>query len=145
MAGRRAGNETGSGQKTDVKDCQWIQQLHSYGLLKRCYVSDGLIKELRSYQRLREDHLRSASMHVQHMQKALIEMNIRLPDRIAVIKAIRFYHESGLIPPAAGYSFRSMLLHMLAHALTHSANDLPANAGNCEVLNQSVRNITTFQ
>jgi hypothetical protein len=73
------------GRKTDVKDCQWIQQLHSYGLLKRCYVSAGLIKELRSYQRLREDHLRSASMHVQHMQKALIEMNIRLPEVLSQV------------------------------------------------------------
>lgn len=85
------------GRKTDVKDCQWIQQLHSYGLLNRCYVSEGLLKELRSYQRLREDHLRSASMHIQHMQKALISMNIRLPEvlsqihgqsGIAMIKAI---------------------------------------------------------
>ncbi len=68
------------GRKTDVKDCQWIQQLHSYGLLNRCYVPDAMIKELRSYERLREDHIRSAGMHVQHMQKALIEMNIRLPE-----------------------------------------------------------------
>jgi transposase len=73
------------GRKTDVKDCQWIQQLHSYGLLNRCYVSEGLIKELRSYQRLREDHIRSAGMHVQHMQKALIEMNIRLPEVLSQI------------------------------------------------------------
>ena len=74
------------GRKTDVKDCQWIQQLHSYGLLNRCYVSEGLLKELRSYQRLREDHLRSASMHVQHMQKALIGMNIRLPEVLSQIQ-----------------------------------------------------------
>lgn len=73
------------GRKTDVKDCQWIQQLHSYGLLNRCYVSEGSIKELRSYQRLREDHLRSASMHIQHMQKALIEMNIRLPEVLSQV------------------------------------------------------------
>lgn len=73
------------GRKTDVKDCQWIQQLHSYGLLNRCYVSEGLLKELRSYQRLREDHLRNASMHIQHMQKALIEMNIRLPEVLSQI------------------------------------------------------------
>jgi transposase len=68
------------GRKTDVKDCQWIQQLHSYGLLNRCFVADSDIKELRIYQRLREDHIRSASMHINHMQKALIEMNIRLPE-----------------------------------------------------------------
>jgi len=73
------------GRKTDVKDCQWIQQLHSYGLLKRCYVSAGQVKELRSYQRLREDHLRSMSMHIQHMQKALIEMNIRLPEVLSQV------------------------------------------------------------
>ena len=65
------------GRKTDVKDCQWIQQLHSYGLLNRCYVPDALIKELRSYERLREDHIRSGGMPI---QKALIEMNIRLPE-----------------------------------------------------------------
>ena len=68
------------GRKTDVKDCIWIQQLHSYGLLNRCFVAEGTLKELRSYQRLREDHLRSSAMHVNHMQKALIEMNIRLPE-----------------------------------------------------------------
>lgn len=76
------------GRKTDVKDCQWIQQLHSFGLLNRCYVSEGLIKELRSYQRMREDHLRSAAMHVQHMQKALIEMNIRLPEVLSQVHGV---------------------------------------------------------
>ena len=70
------------GRKTDVKDCQWIQQLHSYGLLNRCFVAESDIKELRIYQRLREDHIRSASMHINHMQKALTEMNIRLTDVI---------------------------------------------------------------
>lgn len=85
------------GRKTDVKDCQWIQQLHSYGLLNRCYVATPDTKELRSYLRLREDHIRSASMHVNHMQKALTEMNIRLKEvlsqihgksGLAIIKAI---------------------------------------------------------
>jgi transposase len=85
------------GRKTDVKDCQWIQQLHSYGLLNRCFVADSDIKELRIYQRLREDHIRSASMHINHMQKSLVEMNIRLPEvldqvhgasGLAIIKAI---------------------------------------------------------
>lgn len=73
------------GRKTDVKDCQWIQQLHSYGLLNRCFVPDEQVKEVRSYQRLREDHIRSASMHVNHMQKALIEMNIRLKEVLSQI------------------------------------------------------------
>ena len=70
------------GRKTDVKDCQWILELHSYGLLNRCLVVDTDIKELRSYLRLREDHIRSSSMHINHMQKALTQMNIRLKDVI---------------------------------------------------------------
>lgn len=76
------------GRKTDVKDCQWIQQLHSHGLLKRCFVAEGHLKELRSYQRLREDHLRSCAMHIQHMQKALIEMNIRLTEVLSQINGV---------------------------------------------------------
>lgn len=76
------------GRKTDVKDCQWIQELHSHGLLKRCFVAQEDIKELRSYQRLREDHIRSASMHINHMQKALTEMNIRLKEVISQIHGV---------------------------------------------------------
>jgi transposase len=66
------------GRKTDVKDCQWIQQLHSYGLLRKCFVPDEQVKEVWAYQRLREDHIRLASMHVNHLQKALTEMNLQL-------------------------------------------------------------------
>lgn len=73
------------GRKTDVKDCQWIQELHSYGLLNRCLVVDADIKELRSYLRLREDHIQSSSMHINLMQKALTEMNIRLKEVISQI------------------------------------------------------------
>lgn len=76
------------GRKTDVKDCQWIQQLHSYGLLNRCFVAEADIKELRTYQRLREDHIRSASMHINHMQKALTEMNIRLTEVLSQIHGV---------------------------------------------------------
>jgi len=73
------------GRKTDVKDCQWIQQLHSYGLLNRCFVPEEAVKEIRAYQRIREDHIRNASMHINHMQKALTEMNIRLKEVLSQI------------------------------------------------------------
>lgn len=76
------------GRKTDVKDCQWIQELHSHGLLNRCFVVKDDIKELRSYQRLREDHIRSCSMHINHMQKALTEMNIRLKEVLSQIHGV---------------------------------------------------------
>lgn len=73
------------GRKTDVKDCQWIQELHSYGLLNRCFVPEKDIKSMRSYQRLREDHIRSGAMHINHMQKALTEMNIRLGEVLSQV------------------------------------------------------------
>ena len=73
------------GRKTDVKDCQWIQQLHSYGLLNRCFVPEEQVKEIRSYQRIREDHIRTAAMHVNQMQKALTVMNIRLKEVLSQI------------------------------------------------------------
>lgn len=73
------------GRKTDVKDCAWIRELHSYGLLNRCFVPDENVKETRHYVRLREDHIRSASMHVNHMQKALTLMNIRLKEVLSQI------------------------------------------------------------
>ena len=73
------------GRKTDIKDCQWIQQLHGHGLLNKCFVPEAEVKEIRNYQRIREDHIRSCSMHVNHMQKALVEMNIRLKETISQI------------------------------------------------------------
>ncbi len=76
------------GRKTDVKDCQWIQELHSFGLLNRCLVVDADIKELRSYIRLREDHISSSSMHINHMQKALTLMNIRLKEVLSQIHGV---------------------------------------------------------
>ncbi len=85
------------GRKTDVLDCQWIQQLFSYGLLRKSFVPEDLVRKLRVYVRMREDKLQMASTHVQHMQKALIQMNIRLPEvlsqthgasGISMIKAI---------------------------------------------------------
>lgn len=76
------------GRKTDVKDCQWIQELHSFGLLNRCLVVDADVKELRSYMRLREDHINSSAMHINQMQKALTTMNIRLKEVISQIHGV---------------------------------------------------------
>lgn len=73
------------GRKTDVKDCQWILELHSHGLLNKCFVATNQIKELRGYTRLREDHIESSAMHINHMQKALTSMNIRLKEVLSQI------------------------------------------------------------
>ena len=66
------------GRKTDVVDCQWIQQLHSCGLLTASFRPPDDICMLRSYMRQRDMLVRYAAQHVQHMQKALTEMNVQL-------------------------------------------------------------------
>lgn len=74
--GRQARNLPG--RKSDVADCQWFQQLHTYGLLRPCFIPEETIRQLRTYTRLRSDHLAMASSHILHMQKAFDLMNIKL-------------------------------------------------------------------
>lgn len=66
------------GRKSDVNDAQWLQRLHACGLLRPSFHPGGDIAALRAYLRLRERHLEYAAAHVQHMQKALICMNLQL-------------------------------------------------------------------
>jgi transposase len=66
------------GRKTDVSDAQWLQRLHSYGLLRASFRPKGEIAQLRAYLRQRERLLEYAASHIQHMQKALTEMNVQL-------------------------------------------------------------------
>lgn len=67
-----------SGRKTDVLDCQWLQQLHTYGLLQGAFRPDEQVCCLRAYLRQRAMLIRQASVHIQHMQKALSQMNLQL-------------------------------------------------------------------
>ena len=66
------------GRKSDVLDCQWLQQLHTYGLLSAAFRPDGEVRRLRSYLRQRVMLVQYASHHIQHMQKALTQMNVKL-------------------------------------------------------------------
>jgi len=66
------------GRKTDVVDCQWIQQLHTFGLLSGSFRPDDEICVLRAHMRQRDNLTRYAGAHIQHMQKALNQMNIQL-------------------------------------------------------------------
>lgn len=66
------------GRKTDVQDAQWLQQLHQYGLLRGSFRPREQIVPLRAYLRERESLIAAAAAHVQHMQKALIQMNLQL-------------------------------------------------------------------
>ena len=66
------------GRKSDVQDCQWLQQLHSYGLLRAAFRPEDSICRLRTLQRHRKNLVECAAMWIQHMQKALNEMNLHL-------------------------------------------------------------------
>lgn len=66
------------GRKTDVSDAQWLQRLHSHGLLRASFRPKGEIIELRAYLRQRERLLDTAASQIQHMQKAMTEMNLQL-------------------------------------------------------------------
>ena len=66
------------GRKTDVNDAQWLQQLHQHGLLRGSFrPRDGVVR-LRAYLRHRERLVDYAAAHIQHMQKALMQMNVQL-------------------------------------------------------------------
>lgn len=67
-----------SGRKTDVLDCQWLQQLHTYGLLNGAFRPSDEVCELRAYIRQRSMLVKSASRYIQQMQKALTQMNVQL-------------------------------------------------------------------
>ncbi len=66
------------GRKSDVLDCQWLQELYTYGLLRGAFRPVDQVCILRSYLRQRSMLVSYASHHIQHMQKALEQMNLKL-------------------------------------------------------------------
>jgi transposase len=74
-----------SGRKTDMLDCQWLRLLHSYGLLPASFRPAADIAVLRSYLRHRQMLIEYAAGHIQHMQKALTQMNVQIHHVIADI------------------------------------------------------------
>jgi transposase len=78
----------GARPKTDVLDVQWIQRLHSYGLLRPSFRPPDWIMALRGYHRQRQMQVRYAASHVQHMQKALEQMNVKLSEVLADITGL---------------------------------------------------------
>ena len=74
--------------KTDVKDCQWIQRLHSYGLLSAAFRPQDQVVVLRAYLRQRDMLVTYAGQHIQHMQKALEQMNVKLTEVVSDITGV---------------------------------------------------------
>jgi len=66
------------GKKTDIKDCQWIQKLHTLGLLSSSFLPDSTTDIIRTYSRHRQNILKQSGATVQKMQKYLRLMNLRL-------------------------------------------------------------------
>lgn len=76
------------GRRTDVADCQWLQFLHSVGLLRASYRPDQEVCAIRSLLRHRESLVQMAATHVNHMQKALDQMNLQLHHVISDITGL---------------------------------------------------------
>jgi hypothetical protein len=86
-----------AGRKSDVQDCQWIQRLHTYGLLQASFRPEDAYCVLRTYLRYRDELVSARSTQCQHLQKALQQMNVQLHhvlsdvagvSGLAIIKAI---------------------------------------------------------
>jgi transposase len=78
----------GARPKTDVLDAQWIQRLHSYGLLRGSFRPPDSVLALRAYWRQRQMQVRYAAYHVQHMQKAMEQMNVKLTQVVSDITGL---------------------------------------------------------
>ena len=85
------------GRKSDVQESQWLMKLHTYGLLRNSFRPAQEIRRLRTYWRQRNDLVRSASRHIQRIQKVLTQMNVQLANVLtdisgmtgqAIIKAV---------------------------------------------------------
>ena len=114
-----------SGRKSDVLDCQWLQQLHTYGLLAGAFRPPEQVCVLRGYMRQREMLVQAAAMHIQHMQKALQQMNLLLHNVVSditgvtgmkIIKAI----VSGIRDPQVLARHRDQRCHSSAEVIAKS-------------------------
>ncbi len=76
------------GRKTDLLDCQWIQQLHTYGLLRSSFRPEDQICVLRSYLRHHQSLIEERSVQIQHMQKALQQMNVLVHKAVSDITGL---------------------------------------------------------
>lgn len=130
------------GRKTDVLDCQWLQQLHTFGLLSGAFRPDDQVCVLRSYLRQRGSLVHSAARQVQHMQKALMQMNVQLhhaveditgqtgmrilkailegerdPSKLAALRDYRCKHDAATIAKALEGTWRQEHVFALGQAV----------------------------
>lgn len=82
------GTKNVPGRKSDVQECQWLRKLHTYGLLRPCFLPPPEIHAVRTLWRLRIQHVRDAGRGIQRMQKALIQMNVQLHNALSDISGL---------------------------------------------------------
>jgi hypothetical protein len=76
------------GRRTDWHECQWLQFLHSVGLLRAAFRPDAEICAVRSWMRHRGEQVMMANQHIQHMHKALTQMNVQIQHVISDITGV---------------------------------------------------------
>ena len=137
------------GRKTDVLDCQWIQELHSVGLLRGSFRPAAEIASLRAYLRHREKLVQSAASHIQRMQKVLVQMNLLLHNVISDITGVtgmRILRDivAGVTDPMALAAHRD---HRCRASQVEIAASLTGNyrAEHLFVLRQNLELFDTFQ
>jgi hypothetical protein len=107
------------GRKTDVSDAQWLQRLHEYGLLRASFRPQTEMAALRAYLRQRERLLDYAAAHIQHMQKALTQMNLQLHHVVSDITGVTGMLIIRAIVRTGERAFQRFRCHWLCGALGH--------------------------
>ena len=113
------------GRKTDVKDCHWLQQLHTYGLLTRAFRPADSICVLRSYWRHRKDLVEMASMQIQLMHKSLEQMNLQLHKVLSDVTGVTGWK---ILQAILAGERDPVVLAQMKHPLVRSSQDTIAQA-----------------
>jgi transposase len=113
------------GRKTDVKDCQWLQQLHAHGMLTRAFRPADAVCVLRSYWRHRKGLVEMASMQIQLMQKSLEQMNLQLHKVLSDITGVTGMK---ILRAIVAGERDSVFLAQMKHPLVKSSEEIIAKA-----------------
>jgi transposase len=113
------------GRKTDGKDCQWLQQLHTYGLLSRAFRPADTICVLRSYWRHRKDLGEMASRQIQLMHKSLEQMNLQLHKVLSDVTGVTGWK---ILKAILAGERNPVVLAQMKHPLVHSSHETIAQA-----------------
>jgi len=113
------------GRKSDVSDCQWLQQLHSFGLLNGSFRPKDEVCVLRSFLRLRDTLVKDSSSHILRMQKALTQMNIQVH---RVITDITGYSGMAIIRAILDGERNALKLAQMKHPLVKAPTEVIVEA-----------------